>query len=315
MEWHRAIQDFLVELRQSRGASENTILAYQNDLSQLAHFLNAHLGSKERWREVDGNVLNAYVQSWLVNRRYTSSTLARKIAALRTFFRWLLQRGIVNEDPSAQLRSPKVERRLPRLLDEHEVQRLFAVIAQSVSFRALRDRALLEVIYAAGLRVSEAVGLRLRDVDLVNGIVFCAGRHGRVRSVPLTSSAIAALQEYLRHRYEVASVEPEAYLFVNSRGNKLTRQSVWQTIRHYGEAAGLGSDLTPHTLRHSRAAHLLEKGFDIHRVREWLGHANLATTYLYRQFYNQVRSDALNAARHLSTTAAASLSQPITVSA
>lgn len=314
MEWHRAIQDFLIELRQSRGASENTILAYQNDLSQLANFLSAHLGAEERWREVNGNVLNAYVQTWLVNQRYTSSTLARKIAALRTFFRWLLQRGVVNEDPSAQLRSPKVERRLPRLLDEHEVQRLFAVIAQSASFRALRDRALLEVIYAAGLRVSEAVGLRLRDVDLTNGVVLCAGRHGRVRSVPLTSSAIAALHEYLRRRYEVASLDPEAYLFVNSRGNKLTRQSVWQTIRHYGEAAGLGSDLTPHTLRHSRAAHLLEKGFDIHRVRDWLGHANLATTYLYRQFYNQVRNGALTAAQNL-PAATVSLSQPVPASA
>ncbi len=293
MEWHRAIQDFLNELRHHRGASENTILAYQNDLSQLASFLGGYLGPGERWQEVNGAVLNAYVQSWLAQQRYTSSTLARKIAALRTFFRWLLQRGEISEDPSLQLRSPRVERRLPRVLDESEVQHLFAVIARSPSFRSLRDRALLEVIYAAGLRVSEAVGLRLRDVDLEKGVVLCSGRPGRVRSVPLTHAAVAAVRDYLRHRNEVASIEPDAYLFVNSRGNKLTRQSVWQTIRHYGREAGLGDDLTPHTLRHSRAAHLLERGMDIRTVREWLGHANLATTYLYRQFYSQARNGAL----------------------
>ncbi|MEM4202574.1 MAG: tyrosine-type recombinase/integrase [Candidatus Methanomethylicaceae archaeon] len=291
MEWQNTIREFLTEVRQVQRASENTVLAYQNDLSQFAEFLSKQFGPEEDWNQVDENALNIYTRDWLMKQHYTSSTLARKIAALRTFFRWLFQRGLVDEDPSTHLRPPKLDRHLPRVLNEQEVQRLFEVITHSQSSFALRDRALFEVIYTAGLRVSEALELRLRDVDLANGFVFCARDTAKERALNLTRSAVNALETYLRHRREVeGDIDPDAYLFANSRGNKLTRQTVWQAIQKYGEQAGLGDDITPSTLRHSRAVHLLREGSDINHIRELLGHAHTSTTHLYRQLYNRIYS-------------------------
>jgi integrase/recombinase XerD len=181
------------------------------------------------------------------------------------------------------LRSPKVEKRAPRLLSEEEVAQLFEAASKTPPPRSLRDRALLEVIYSTGMRVSEAIGLRLSDVDFEAGTVKCAGRGTRQRSAPLTPHAMAALRDYMDHsRSDMMGTTNTDYVFLNPLGTKLTRQAVWQLTRQYAQAAGIQGELTPHTLRHSRAAHMLNNGEDIRRVQEWLGHANLATTQMYR---------------------------------
>ncbi|GIV83389.1 MAG: tyrosine recombinase XerC [Candidatus Roseilinea sp.] len=282
MEWRSTVDEFLASIQTERGASANTIMAYRNDLAQLINYLSATLPHDTPWSNVTTDTLEAYVQR-LAEQNYTASTIARKVAALKTFFHWLSQRGLVTEDPTLRLRSPRVEKRMPRLLSEEEVNRLFESASKMSSPRSLRDRALLEVIYATGMRVSEAINLRLGDVDLEANTVRCAGRGARQRTIPLTPQASAALRAYLEHaRSDMMNDTNTDFVFISPLGGKLTRQAVWQLTRQYAQEAGIEGELTPHTLRHSRAAHMLNSGEDIRRVREWLGHANLATTQMYR---------------------------------
>lgn len=284
MEWHSAARAFLEHLRQSRGSTDNTIMAYRNDLSQLASFLEERMPPDAQWSQVTYDVLQAFIYECLVPQNYTTSTMARKIAALRAFFKWLRSTGRIQDDPTPRLRSPKVERRQPRLLSEYEVRALFEATALASPNRARRDRALLEVLYATGMRVSEAINLRVQDLDLDRGEVRCTGRGERTRIVRLTPSAVEALRAYLEQPDPALEmVERRVFVFLNPRGDRLTRQAVWQMTRQYAQMAGIEGEMTPHTLRHSRAAHLLLAGMDIRQVREWLGHANLSTTQLYRQ--------------------------------
>lgn len=282
MEWRSTVDEFLASLQTERGASANTIMAYRNDLTQFTNYLSATLPHDAIWSNVTTDTMEAYVQR-LAEQNYTASTTARKVAALKTFFHWLSQRGLVTEDPTLRLRSPRVEKRTPRLLSEEEVHRLFESASKMPPPRSLRDRALLEVIYATGMRVSEAISLRLGDVDLEANTVRCAGRGTRQRTIPLTPQASAALRAYLENaRSDMVDDANTDFVFVNPLGSKLTRQAVWQLTRQHAQEAGIEGELTPHTLRHSRAAHMLNNGEDIRRVQEWLGHANLATTQMYR---------------------------------
>jgi integrase/recombinase XerD len=286
MEWRTTINEFLDYLQTERNASANTIMAYRNDLTQFADYLATHMPSDTTWTDINPEVVSAYVAK-LDEHKYTASTSARKIAALKTLFHWLGQRELVKDDPTAQVRSPKVEKRAPRLLSEDEVARLFDAASRMPAPRSLRDRALLEVIYSTGMRVSEAINLRLSDVDLDAATVKCAGRGKRQRSAPLTPHAAIALRDYLDNARTdmLGSASGSAtadYVFLNPLGTKLTRQAVWQLTRQYAQQAGIQGELTPHTLRHSRAAHMINSGEDIRRVQEWLGHANLATTQMYK---------------------------------
>lgn len=282
MEWRSTVDEFLASLQTERGASVNTIMAYRNDLTQFCQHLSATLPDDATWSNVTIEVIESYIQQ-LTEQNYAASTAARKVAALRTFFHWLNQRGWIAEDPTLRLRSPKVEKRIPRLLSREEVNRLLESASKSSSAHSLRDRALLEVMYVTGMRVSEAINLRLADVDLETNTVRCAGRGMRQRTIPLTPEAAATLRAYLEHaRGNAAHDSSTDFVFVNPQGAKLTRQAVWQLTRQHAQEAGIEGDLTPHTLRHSRAAHMLSDGEDIRRVQEWLGHANLATTQMYR---------------------------------
>jgi integrase/recombinase XerD len=283
MEWRKTISDFLDYMQNERHASANTVMAYRNDLTQFADHLSATLPEDATWSGVTVETLGTFVDK-LAEQKYTASTSARKIAALKTLFHWMMQRGIVSEDPAAQLRSPKVEKRSPRLLSEDEMLRLFEATARVPTPRGLRDRALLEVIYSTGMRVSEAISLRLSDIDLDASTVKCAGRGTRQRIAPLTPQAATAVRIYMETaRTDMLGTANTDYVFLNPLGTKLTRQAVWQLTRQYANLAGIEGELTPHTLRHSRAAHMLNEGQDIKRVQEWLGHANLATTQMYRQ--------------------------------
>jgi integrase/recombinase XerD len=282
MEWRVTISEFLQYLQTERNASANTVMAYRNDLTQFADYLTATLPDSAAWMDVNSEVVSAYVDK-LSQQKYTASTSARKIAALKTLFHWLNQRGLTQDDPTTHLRSPKVAKRAPRLLSEEEVARLFDAASRTPPPRSLRDRALLEVIYSTGMRVSEAINLRLSDIDLDAAAVKCAGRGTRQRSAPLTPQATAALGSYLDNAHaDMMGSANSDFVFLNPLGTKLTRQAVWQLTRQYAQAAGIEGELTPHTLRHSRAAHMINNGEDIRRVQEWLGHANLATTQMYR---------------------------------
>jgi integrase/recombinase XerD len=280
MEWRVAVDDFLNELRE-KGSADNTIIAYRSDLNQLINYLVVALPGDASWSRVTLSVLQDYVRQ-LAEQNYSASTIARKVAALKALFHWLAQRGLITEDPTLQLRSPKVEKHAPRVLSQEEVNRLLEAVSKNGARHAQRDRALLEVIYATGMRVSEAVNLCLGDVDLDRQVVCCAAG-ARRRTIPLTPQAVAALRAYLNgSRQDVAIASSNDYVFVNPSGRRITRQSVWQLMRHYAQVAGFGNGLTPHTLRHSRAAHMLSAGEDVRSVQAWLGHVNIATTQMYR---------------------------------
>lgn len=282
MDQHLA--QFLSTLAVEKRYSDNTISAYKNDLGQFWDYLRLRQGSAIEPGTVNPEMVEAYVADLQQGDHiYAPSTVARKIAAVKSFFHSLVEQGVVASDPAARLNSPKVKKHIPKTLSESDMERLLAAPARSGGSKALRDRALLELLYATGMRVTEVVNLRLEDVDWETGSVNCPGKADRRRRIPL-SSALQPLQEYLeRGRPNFARDDSPAMLFLNHRGQKLTRQGVWLILKESAEAAGLDGDVTPHTLRHSFAKHKLGQGEDLRRVQELLGHANLSTTQVYRQ--------------------------------
>jgi integrase/recombinase XerD len=276
------IDRFLRYLQGERGYSDNTIAAYRNDLRQFISFLDRTMnGAASSWADVDQQAIQMYGE-YLDEQSYAASTVARKIASVKSFFSYLVVSGRLTDNPTAALAAPKVEKQSPRILSEEEVEMLLAEPAKGTTPKAQRDRALLEMLYATGMRVSEMVTLRVDDVELANASVFCLGRDDKSRQLPLTLRAVESLSAYLeRGRNNLLQDRTETVLFVNQRGRPLTRQGMWLIIKSYAETAGLGSDVTPHTLRHSCAVHRLAQGTEPQEVRELLGHANIATTQAY----------------------------------
>ena len=286
MHWHATIQDFLTALQSEPTTSVNTVMAYRNDLNQLADHLNSTLAPETDWSRLTQNHLNEYVAS--MAGKYAASTIARKIAAIKTLFHWLHKTGLTPDDPSMRLRPPRIEKKPPHIMSEDEVFRLFESTMRTPAPRRLRDRALLELIYSTGMRVSEVIALKLSDVDFEAATARCEGKGARQRAAPLTQRAMAALKDYLDNaRTEMLGQNAGEYIFLDPVGTRLTRQAIWLTTRQYARSANLEGDVTPHILRHSRAVHMLRAGEDIHRVQEWFGHANLATTQMYMQKENK----------------------------
>ncbi|NLX42058.1 MAG: site-specific tyrosine recombinase XerD [Chloroflexi bacterium] len=278
------IEAFLTSLMEEKGYSSNTIVAYRNDLSQFDGYLQGlQLGA---WDEVTPQHLVTYVDGLRHEHEYASATVARKVAAAKSFFRFLVNNGVLSQDPSEKLDSPKVRKYLPTSISEEEVERLLRAPTLNHSVRGLRDAALLELLYATGMRVSEIVALDVSDLDVQNGYVRCRGEssHYREREIPIYRRAVEALQRYLEAgRKELVCDEQEPALFVNHRGNRLTRQGLWLIIKKYVSESGITAEVTPHTLRHSFATHLLNGGADVRQVQGLLGHANVSTTQVYRQ--------------------------------
>jgi integrase/recombinase XerD len=277
---------FLEYLAVDKGYSDNTIAAYLNDLTQFGVFLQARPGEAiSEPGACTAEVLREYLGD-LQRRGYASATVARKVAAVKSFFHYLIAQRVVIADPTLGLETPKIEKRLPRSLTPAEIDRLLGAPSQAAGPKALRDRALLELLYATGMRVSELVLLELDDLDLDRGTVNCRGKSGKHRVIPIRSaSVVAALRDYLlRSRPGLAKESDQAALFLNHRGEKLTRQGLWLIIKAYAEAAGISAEVTPHTLRHSFAKHLLGSGAELRQLQELLGHANLSTTLIYDQF-------------------------------
>ena len=309
MQWQSTIDEFLKFLETERSSSVNTVLAYRNDLGQFTEYLAQSAPSDGDWAGINQDSIVSYVDA-LTQRGYTKSTIARKIAALKTLFHWLNQRGIMHDDPTLRLKSPRVDKRTPRLLTQEEVNNLMDATTTVSQPRSSRDRALLEVVYSTGMRVSEAINLRLSDLDMDSNQIRCTGRGNRQRKAPLLPRAAEALRDYLNNaRVELMGNVATDYVFLNPQGTKLTRQAVWLMTRQYAKSASIEGDVTPHTLRHSRAAHMLGEGEDVRRVQEWLGHANLATTQMYQPRSANNTSNVQNESRELEIAPTTSLQQ------
>ena len=269
--------DFLGSLELERGLARNTLEAYQTDLRQLSQHLEA---SGSDLLNADRADLAAWLDS-LALAGVSNATMRRKVACLRTWYRWLRREELIVDDPTAELRSPGRDRRLPKVLSRAEVARLMdAPVGQAPA--ALRDRALLETMYACGLRSTETVELELPKVDLEARMLRVVGKGGKERMVPLGSPAVSAVAAWLEvGRPKLVGIREERRLFVNQRGGALTRQGLYGIVRRHAATAGLAGRMSPHTLRHSFATHMLSGGCDLRALQEMLGHADAATTQLY----------------------------------
>ena len=286
------VEAFLSHLRAERGLSPHTVAAYRNDLSQLVELLRspAAVGGDVPWATVDQGAIEQYSLS-LQALEYKAATVARKTASVRSFFRFLAEEGVIPRNPAESLRSRGAGRPLPYVLSESEVAALLQSPSALPSPQGLRDRAMLELTYAAGLRVSEVVGeqgLDVASVNLDSGWVRCLGKRSKERIVPVYPGMVELLQRYmtearpqLQARARGRSTARTAALFLNHRGRPLTRQGFWRILRRHAQRAGIATHLTPHTLRHTFATHLLEGGAPLRHVQELLGHANIATTQVY----------------------------------
>lgn len=270
------VEQFLNFLTVEKGFSGNTISAYRNDLSQFCHFAEARNGAA-----LEKSSILEYLLE-LRSRQYAPSTVARKTAALRSFCHYLTAEGQIREDPTEHLDSPRVGKPLPKAISTREVDQLLAQARQADTPEAVRDAAMLELLYATGMRVSELVNLNVDDLNLTAGYVRCFGKGSKERIIPINGPAVGAIEKYLSSARNVLVRRPDQRaLFLNHRGDRLTRQGFWLIIKTYARKAGIVSDITPHTLRHSFATHLLSRGADLRSVQELLGHANISTTQIY----------------------------------
>jgi integrase/recombinase XerD len=274
------VELFLRDLAERRGVSNHTISAYRTDLYQFRTFLTEH--GTASCLEVSHSDMLAFML-YLRERQYSTSTLARRTAAVKTFYGFLLTQSLIAADPTTNIDSPKVERELPKSLSPAQVDDLLELPLRDPTPERLRDKSMLELLYATGMRVSELVALNMRDYS--EHAIRCDGTAGRERKLPIQGSAETALEEYLdigRGRLLRGSGEKTDALFLNHRGKRLTRQGFWLILKQYAEHLGL-ADLTPHTLRHSFAAHMLANGADVRTIQTLLGHASLSTTQIYTQ--------------------------------
>ncbi|MCI0400011.1 MAG: site-specific tyrosine recombinase XerD [Gammaproteobacteria bacterium] len=277
------IEKFIGVMRVEKGLSDNTLQAYRSDLKLLCQFLNQR---GKGLLTVDRDDL-IEVLSFMKDEGRSDASIARFISSLRSFFKFAMFEELLKQDPTSYLESRKAWQSLPRFLGQDEVDQLLKQPDLN-SDLGIRDRAMIELLYATGLRVSELVSLKIADIDLEKGVLTCLGKGSKQRLVPVGRSALSYLQNYIAARYRLLSKKTSEFLFVESHSQPITRQKFWKIIRGYGESANLGH-ITPHMLRHSFATALLENGADLRSVQMMLGHADISTT----QIYTHVTTDRL----------------------
>jgi integrase/recombinase XerD len=285
------VLDFLAYLEFERGLSRNTLEAYRSDLLQFGRFLEARGAEAVSASAVD--VSDFLVELAEGNGRPPSSpaTIHRKAACLRSFYRHLRREGLRESDPTASISGPRRGRRLPKVLNRGEVTKLLSQ-PKGTAPTALRDRALLELMYACGLRASEAIGIEVADLDMEEAVLRARGKGSKERVVPVGRAALQAVRIYLeRGRSALVGEGIVTQLFVNFRGEALTRQGLYKIVRRHAATAGLAERMSPHTLRHTFATHLLAGGCDLRSVQEMLGHADVATTQLYTHLSSERLKD------------------------
>jgi integrase/recombinase XerD len=280
------IAAFLEYLAGTKGSSQNTVAAYRNDLTQLAHFM-----ASERAKGILSSQ-EELLMGYLVNikgRGYSPATAARKIASARSFFKYLVATGKLKENPLRNLMSPQVNKKPPRVLTQVEYARLVAVPRSLSTPEARRDVVMLELLYATGLRASEIVSLQLRDIDLDQSTLYCRFGHSH-RQIRLPAEVVSLLRDYVADgRLDLLYDEKEQALFLNRRGHQLTRQGFWQIVKNYAVRAELGNRVTPHTLRHSFAVNNVQSGTDLRSLQQALGHAYVSSTRVYKQPLSTVK--------------------------
>jgi integrase/recombinase XerD len=278
---HELTLDFIAHLELERGLSRNTLEAYSSDLQQYGRFLAQRGVDPLQASAQDAAAFISELAAGEGGRPPAPATLQRKVASLRSFYRYLRREEALMSDPTAELRPPRPKGRLPGVLSRDEVNRLLAAPGGS-SAGDLRDRALLETMYACGLRASEAIELTLADLDMEGGVLRARGKGSKERIVPIGTAALRALREYFeRGRPRMVGLSDEQRVFVNQRGEGLTRQGLYKIVQRHARSAGLERRMSPHTLRHTFATHLLAGGCDLRSLQEMLGHADIATTQIY----------------------------------
>lgn len=273
------LRDFIHFLMVEKGLAKNTLVSYERDLRGYLHYLKT-VEKLSDLNEVQRLQIIRFLAQ-LKDQGKSSKTLARHIASLRAFHQFLLREKVVESDPTVHIESPRKERSLPKVLSIQEVEKLLES-PKAVDHFGKRDKAMIELLYATGIRVSELIGLNLGDVHLTMGFVRCLGKGSKERIIPIGKTATLALQDYLDHgRPLFIKKQKDDALFLNHLGKRLTRQGFWKILKRLTMEAGITTELTPHTLRHSFATHLLENGADLRAVQEMLGHADISTTQIY----------------------------------
>ena len=282
-------KDYLTNVKK---ASSNTLSSYLRDIRQFGEYLDSH--ETVGYTEANEEVLNRYI-SRLRGMGKSVATVSRSIASLKCFYAFLILQRIVSENPTGKLVPDKCEQKLPQILTSSEVELLLEQ-PECTDFKGYRDKAMLELLYATGIRVSELIGLNVEDVNLSAGFIRCTSK-GKERIVPLYATAVKALEDYVKDiRPRIVADDGERALFVNMSGERMSRQGFWKIIKYYQEKAEIDKDITPHTLRHSFAVHLLENGADLRSIQEMLGHADISSTQIYTHVVKKQLKDVYNKA-------------------
>ena len=271
------INAFMIYLHNIKKTSENTEMSYRRDLVKLKNYLEEQ--GIEDVRKITSTNLNSYIL-YLEKNKFSAATISRNIASLKAFYHYMCKEGMVAEDVAETLHAPKIEKKMPEILSTDEVVRLLEQPSGDTP-KEIRDKAMLELLYATGIRVTELITLKLSDVNLQMGYIVCKDS-GKERVIPFGNEAKSALIRYLEGtRASMISDADSEYLFANCSGQPMSRQGFWKLIKYYAKKAGIVADITPHTLRHSFAAHLVENGADLRSVQEMLGHSDISTTQIY----------------------------------
>jgi len=285
------IQSFIAYLEDEKGASKNTILSYKRDLQKLCEYLD-NQGITDAAKVTD-TTLNSYML-FLEKNGSAPSSISRNIASIKAFFGYLFQEKKISDNPSTKLKAPKIEKKLPEILTIQETDTLLEQ-PDLKTVKGLRDKAMLELLYATGIRVSELIGLKVADVNVKLGYIVC-NSGDKERVIPFGTKAKVALTEYMKSaREELLHGTESDFMFSNCSGSEMSRQGFWKLIKYYGDKAGIRTELTPHTLRHSFAAHMVENGADLRAVQEMMGHSDISTTQVYLNMNSRLRDVYLKA--------------------